>query len=74
VGILLTGASSDGASGASRILKGGGVVLVQDPETAECPVMPQAAISASAASKVLTLDAIAAALGKFPLCKDRGQI
>ena len=42
LGILLTGASNDGAFGASKICEGGGVMLVQDPKTAECPIMPQA--------------------------------
>jgi two-component system, chemotaxis family, protein-glutamate methylesterase/glutaminase len=40
-------------------------VLVQDPETAEAPQMPAAAIAAGAASLVLPLEAIAPALIAF---------
>jgi len=58
VGVLLTGASGDGAWGAARIRERGGTVVVQDPETAECPVMPRAAIAADAATSILPLEAI----------------
>lgn len=40
--ILLTGANADGASGANAIRKHGGIVIVQDPATAEAPAMPEA--------------------------------
>ncbi|MGH9426094.1 MAG: chemotaxis protein CheB [Terriglobia bacterium] len=58
LGVLLTGASTDGAWGAAKIRERGGTVVVQDPETAECPVMPRAAIEADAASSILPLEAI----------------
>ena len=58
LGVLLTGASADGAWGAAKIREGGGTVIVQHPETAECPVMPQAAIALGAASSILPLEAI----------------
>jgi two-component system chemotaxis response regulator CheB len=44
VGVVLTGANRDGAWGASEIHRRGGKVIVQDPATAECAVMPKAAI------------------------------
>ena len=56
--VLLTGASADGAWGAAKIRERGGTVVVQDPETAECPIMPRAAIAADAASSILPLEAI----------------
>ena len=43
IGIVLTGANSDGTSGAGRIKERGGMVIVQNPETAESPTMPQSA-------------------------------
>jgi two-component system chemotaxis response regulator CheB len=43
-GVLLTGASSDGAQGLLMIKEAGGCAIVQDPEDAECPVMPGAAL------------------------------
>jgi two-component system chemotaxis response regulator CheB len=45
VGVVLTGASADGARGAARILQKGGLVVVQEPTTAESPTMPEAAIA-----------------------------
>ncbi len=58
LGVVLTGASADGAWGAAKIRERGGTVVVQDPETAECPVMPRAAIAVDAASSILPLEAI----------------
>jgi len=58
VGLLLTGASKDGAVGMLRIKKSGGFTIVQDPATAECSVMPAAAIAIGAADKVLPLGEI----------------
>jgi len=43
--IVLTGANDDGARGASAVRAQGGLVLVQDPETASARDMPNAAIS-----------------------------
>ena len=55
-GIVLTGANEDGAAGARAIRKKQGVVLVQDPSTAEAAVMPKAA--AASADLVLALEDI----------------
>ncbi|HUP64742.1 MAG TPA: chemotaxis protein CheB [Thermoanaerobaculia bacterium] len=62
LGILLTGANRDGASGAMRIRRAGGGMLVQDPKTAEAPAMPTAAIEEGAATRVLLLEEIAEAI------------
>jgi two-component system, chemotaxis family, protein-glutamate methylesterase/glutaminase len=43
--IVLTGANDDGAHGASVVRRKGGLVIVQDPNTAEAKEMPSAAIS-----------------------------
>jgi len=45
IGILLTGASADGAQGLATIRAAGGITIVQDPADAECPVMPAAALA-----------------------------
>jgi two-component system, chemotaxis family, protein-glutamate methylesterase/glutaminase len=58
VGVVLTGASADGAAGLSRIKRMGGLGVVQDPETAEVDVMPRAALEACAVDHVLPKAAI----------------
>jgi two-component system chemotaxis response regulator CheB len=45
VGVLLTGANSDGAAGLRTIITKGGMAIVQDPTTAKSPEMPRAAIN-----------------------------
>lgn len=62
VGIVLTGASQDGARGLARIAAAGGLVIVQDPSTAESITMPNAAIAAVPNARILSLAAIAAQL------------
>ena len=59
VGVILTGASEDGARGLARLKQRGGLALVQSPETAECAVMPAAAIAATEVDWVLPLAEIA---------------
>ncbi|HYK01965.1 MAG TPA: chemotaxis protein CheB [Thermoanaerobaculia bacterium] len=58
IGVVLTGANSDGARGAVRIKKRGGFVIAQDPKTAESPVMPQAAVDATRVDRILPLERI----------------
>jgi len=43
IGIVLTGANDDGARGLQHIVSRGGRAIVQDPTTAESPIMPEAA-------------------------------
>jgi len=62
IAVVLTGASKDGAQGVVRVKNKGGTVVVQDPETAESRVMPEAAIAAVTPDRVLTLEDIAAFL------------
>ena len=58
VGVVLTGANADGARGAVRIKKQGGFVIVQEPQTAEAPEMPRAAIDAVRVDRILPLERI----------------
>lgn len=44
IGVLLSGASCDGAAGIQRIRELGGLTIVQDPQTAESKFMPQSAL------------------------------
>ena len=59
IGIVLTGANADGAEGLRRIADAGGAAIVQDPDTAESPVMPRAALLAVPEAKRLRLEEIA---------------
>ena len=59
IGVVLTGANEDGARGLANIVKRGGRALVQDPKTAEIPIMPEAAIRAVPTGEILPLDALA---------------
>ena len=58
VGVLLTGANSDGAEGCARLRRCGGTLIVQDPETAQVPVMPAAALELAGADHCLPLPEI----------------
>ncbi|PYO77680.1 MAG: chemotaxis protein CheB [Gemmatimonadetes bacterium] len=59
VGVVLTGANEDGASGLAHIVGRGGRALIQDPKTAEVAIMPQAAIRAVPSAEVLPLARLA---------------
>jgi two-component system chemotaxis response regulator CheB len=58
LGVILTGASADGAEGLAAIKGQGGRAIVEDPTTAECRAMPAAALAATAVDYVLPLDRI----------------
>lgn len=58
IGIILTGANSDGAAGLQRIKERGGMTVVQSVESAEAQAMPQAAIEAADVDHILPLEAI----------------
>lgn len=58
--ILLSGANSDGTDGLLAVQSNGGTVVVQLPETAEVPFMPDYALKHIVADKVLSPYEIAA--------------
>jgi two-component system, chemotaxis family, protein-glutamate methylesterase/glutaminase len=58
VGVILTGASEDGADGLALIKELGGVAVVQDPRTAVRREMPSAALESTNADLVLPLEEI----------------
>jgi len=61
VGIILTGANSDGSQGIKKIKECRGYVIVQDPAEAEVPAMPLAAIESTEIDQILPL----ARIGSF---------
>jgi two-component system chemotaxis response regulator CheB len=58
IGIVLTGASEDGAAGLARIKDRGGVAIVQDPGASRRRTMPDAAIAATRTDAILPLGEI----------------
>lgn len=56
--ILLTGANSDGTDGIQRIKKREGLVVVQDPKTAEADTMPLSAIENAEVDHIIPLKKI----------------
>lgn len=58
IGVILTGASRDGAAGLRRIKEHAGLTVVQDPRTAEFPAMPLAALEESQVDHVLNIGRI----------------
>ena len=59
LGIILTGASEDGASGLDAVRRAGGCTVVQQPESAHVSLMTEAALRRGPADFVLTLEQIA---------------
>lgn len=70
IGVVLTGANKDGARGLRAIVERGGAALVQDPETAEVPVMPLAALLEVPEAEVVPLDGITARLCEMAPAED----
>jgi len=62
IGVILTGALSDGSLGIKAIKEQGGTTIVQDPKTAEQNSMPRSAIATGMVDFVLPLDDIATAI------------
>jgi two-component system chemotaxis response regulator CheB len=65
IGVVLTGANSDGSRGLRRIFDRGGIALVQEPTTAESPTMPASAIRCVPAAQVQPIPQIAATLASL---------
>jgi len=63
LGVILTGASQDGAAGLQAIRRAGGKTIVQEPATAQVPVMVESALKRGPADFVLSLEDIAVRLG-----------
>lgn len=67
VGILLSGANSDGTAGLIAIQNAGGIAVVQKPETAEMAYMPRNAIENLTPDYILTIDEILAFINRFSI-------
>ena len=58
IGVILTGANHDGARGLRKIKAQGGVTIVENPNSAACREMPEAAIAGTAVDWILPLSEI----------------
>jgi two-component system CheB/CheR fusion protein len=65
VGVVLSGADSDGSAGMQAIKHAGGITFAQDPNTARVPGMPQAAIETGCVDFVLPAGEIASELQRL---------
>ena len=65
IGIVLTGAGSDGVLGLGQTLAHGGLTIAQDPAEAEHDGMPRSAIDAGFVDLVLPLREIPAAIARY---------
>lgn len=69
-GVLLTGANMDGAEGMAAIHARGGLTIVQDPQDADVPTMPEAAIARSRPDHILPLRAISPMLQQLAAARN----
>lgn len=65
VGILLSGEGFDGVQGLKAISEAGGMTIVQDPNSAKHPSMPEGAISCGAVDHVLDPEQIPAEIASY---------
>jgi len=65
IGVILTGANNDGTRGLQKISSQGGKTLVEDPESAACREMPQAALTRTRPDWILPLQEIAPCLNRL---------
>lgn len=67
IGVVMTGANHDGASGLATIRAMGGMAIVQDPASAHASAMPQAALDKAGADHCVPLEEIAPLLNRLCL-------
>jgi two-component system CheB/CheR fusion protein len=65
VAVILSGSGSDGSRGVKRLHAAGGLVLVEDPDTAHFDGMPRAAIAAGVVAHVAPAEELASILLEF---------
>ena len=67
IGVVLTGALDDGTAGLAAVKEAGGVAIVQDPEEAFAPSMPNSARALVAVDHVLPMGEIGLLISKLTL-------
>ena len=71
IAIVLSGANRDGARGAAEVRRRGGLLIAQDPSSAEGATMPEAAISEAGANYICQLNEIAGLLVRLTADRHR---
>lgn len=66
VGILLSGANADGTQGLNTIKRAGGLIIAQDPNTAQAGFMPQQAIQHTPIDHVFTVEQMIRFINSIP--------
>ena len=67
IGVVLTGALDDGAGGLRDVERCGGIPIVQDPDDASYPDMPQHALRAVPSARRISVAEIGPVLGRLAL-------
>jgi two-component system chemotaxis response regulator CheB len=62
IAVILTGANQDGAKGMKAVVDAGGMAIIQRPDEAYAPAMPEAAMTLCPTARVLPLKEIALSL------------
>ena len=74
LGVVLTGAGQDGATGAVAIRAAGGTVLAQAPDSSDSRGMPTAAIERGGTDLVVPLDSVSAALISLVMVRGTAEV
>ena len=67
IGIILSGTGTDGTQGIKTIKQQGGLVFVQDPESAEFDGMPNSAVATGLADGIMTPEQLANHIASYPV-------
>jgi two-component system, chemotaxis family, protein-glutamate methylesterase/glutaminase len=73
MGIILTGANDDGATGLAAVHRAGGVTVVQEPGSAQVPLMALAALKRTAVDFVVPLGEIAGLLNALARAEPKSK-
>jgi two-component system, chemotaxis family, protein-glutamate methylesterase/glutaminase len=65
IGVILSGTMHDGVAGLVAIKNAGGATIVQEPDEAQCPGMPDAALESGAVDYRLPIKELAAKLSEL---------
>lgn len=64
--VLLSGANADGVDGLREVKEKGGIIVVQNPDTAEVSYMPQQAISSLTVDRILRIEEMSSFINDLP--------